>query len=684
MALSIQRFSRTTGTLIGAYTGPVLSVSSTARLYGGSDKCELVIPFISGESLPINPNEELTLSKDGQPLFAGVVSHIEPNTKTATQSVHVSGWFYQLDSIQAVPIPGDRLAFGVAPPDDAPFPQLFFPQITTVRQVITYLADNIILAGTNNRVALGELDWAPVSCRLAGEFSVYSNDSLSKVLETLAMMDDCAIGVSADRKLYVRHRGTLESRSPYITIQAAGSTQSAIQSGRGILIDGTQKLLSDTPTQVGVFSRDTDGNQSVRVYRDITDGVSDRPVRRANISARQIRSGYQARRLARGTLRRYANLPMEWKDAQSYFKLTQRLEPHLGTTRIVDGSNTPYSTGLASLFDTTWLPSIQCKVTIGESDADPGAGGPNDPLDSGPPIDDPAVDTGTGTEELPDPSSDIDLDDAFDGDGDGFHYDGPLSVDYGSDFADPTNRPGSGSGGTGLTGQELYLALWPAKVTAIDGTGPEVSYKLTLYRPDGEPSSLPGNVEPVSGQVPSGVFDGCLAYPEPVNPYSVNDLVWAAFVPLDGGEAGGLSGSGLPTVRQQFFANSQPLPGVLVRFRELAGGRKAFVLSGSDGYASAKVNPGFIQVSVIQWPFQNDPAGGPVSDTVLATGSGTITVDSVSVTVAGDNPPRTVSNSSFNSSPYIVALQTPSTSTTEYPLGRMLHGPAEGWGGVIA
>jgi hypothetical protein len=184
--------------------------------------------------------------------------------------------------------------------------------------------------------------------------------------------------------------------------------------------------------------------------------------------------------------------------------------------------------------------------------------------------------------------------------------------------------------------------------------------------------------------VPSGVFDGCLAYPEPVNPYSVNDLVWAAFVPLDGGEAGGLSGSGLPTVRQQFFANSQPLPGVLVRFRELAGGRKAFVLSGSDGYASAKVNPGFIQVSVIQWPFQNDPAGGPVSDTVLATGSGTITVDSVSVTVAGDNPPRTVSNSSFNSSPYIVALQTPSTSTTEYPLGRMLHGPAEGWGGVIA
>jgi hypothetical protein len=601
---------------------------------------------------------DYTFFQDSQPIFAGNLRQIEIDIAGETATLDFVGLFKRLDQIVPVTPPADRIAFGVPAPDNAIFPQFFLPTVTTVRQVIETIYQLVILPATGLQLVAS---WSPVSCKLSGEFSLYANDELSRVLETLAMMDDLVCGVSANRELYFIHRPAITDAFDVVVDPQTFPATTAV------FLEGQARIKQSAPTQVAVYSRDAQGQQAIRVYRDI--GATS-PNRRVSQQARNIRSGPQARRLARGILRRYANLPLEFTGAKFYLGSTRRIEPHLGKFRVIDPQVT--QEGLVGSLAIEWLPAIVASFQLNESDADPGGNGPNDPFTTEPPPDDPAVNTGTGTQDLPDPSSQINLDDGFDGDGDGFHFDGVRTVDYGSDLADATNRPAVESTQAGAFG--LYSLLWPGEITALDFTGPDPSYTVTLFRADGQPCSLPGNTE--SGD--QGVFDGCLAFPEPFVPYPVGSFVWCAFVLLDGGEPTGLASQNSPILSQQVFANGLPLPGVLVRFRELAGGRKVFVLTDSQGFARAKVNPGFVQVSVVQWPYQ-DPL--PLfSNTVNAQSDQTLT--SITVSVPADNLSRAVTRNDFNASPVIVALSQQSVGLGEYPLGRMLHGPAELFGGV--
>jgi hypothetical protein len=233
----------------------------------------------------------------------------------------------------------------------------------------------------------------------------------------------------------------------------------------------------------------------------------------------------------------------------------------------------------------------------------------------------------------------------------------------------------------------LQGLVWRGKVDALDLTGPTPSYRVTLFRADGEPWSLPGNTEATGDplQVPPGVFDGCIAYPAPTGNLQVDDPIWAAFAPLDSGLPFGLVSDSGPTLRKRVLISGNPVPGVSFRFRELAGGRKTFVQTDSEGYATARVNPGFVQVSAIAWPYQEIPelVSGAFAETVEAAGTGTVTLDPLIVTIQEGNAPTSAPEiSAFQSAPFIIGFLSGATGETEYPLGRMLHGPEELFGGV--
>lgn len=474
------RYNKATGNPIGIIPNECVKASSEYALYGGCRKCTLEFVAAWGEAFVTSKGEEIRISKDGMPVFAGTVISVAPNLDKTIQNVDLDGWVTRLDEIEIVPPPVDKIVFGT--------PDADYPLALRAFDVVTWLINNRIVPDPESSITaqaypIGLVKPATYSCKLGPSgFVIYANDKLSKVLETLATLDDCIYGVDAEAKFYFYPRSHAEETLLF-KIPLAEEIPANWKS-QAIMLPNGGKIISDRrgPSHVAVRSRDINARPGTRMYR-LAGAYEDGTRRVTNVYSPNIRHGYAARRLARGYFRRFNDPDIKVEDL-SFKCASRRLEPHLGRVLVTNFGDT-IAEKLAGTINVNWEDVVAGSVTLGENKPDPGSGNPaNDPFASpdDQAADSPQIDTGD--------SADIDLADAYDGDGDGLHEDGPEVLDYGEDTIDDTNGQGAASGGSSLRLAQVTAESHPTysiKVFKIDGVTEHESRENVKMTPEGAP-----------------------------------------------------------------------------------------------------------------------------------------------------------------------------------------------------
>jgi hypothetical protein len=472
------------GNSLGYIASKQLKCSAEYRPYQGCSRCTLVFVAKWGDPLVCLKDDLLFISSDGVPVFSGRVVSVEPSLTESTQTVEMDGGWRMLDDIELCSPLEDHFTFGM--PEDQNTTGVTFPTITTVFGVFKYLAENTI-PRVVPAVRLGEIVKPEVPCKLCGTFKVYAGDKLTKVLETLATMEDCVVGVDASMGLYYLPRNQVLSSSP-VTIKVAEDVERSWRTDPCLYASGGNFIHdSRGPTVIEAHTQDSMSSEGIRSYRLIrTADGTDLPytAKRACWRAPQIQTGPQARRLARGLFRRFFNPDIKVQDLD-FFTGPRRLEPHLFPFDVTSGGlSVLREPQLAGQITVEWGDTIKGKITLGENTPDPGSGNPiNDPFseDWGQPSDIPQIDTGDGAsvDYYTIPSGQIDLSDGYDGDGDDLHSNPNRAypdenpdqateglVDYGSD-----TRTGNS------TTTPYGIQVWMGKITAES----HPTYSVDLY-----------------------------------------------------------------------------------------------------------------------------------------------------------------------------------------------------------
>ena len=470
------------GTPLGAVVEECLGCSPDYRLFGGCDTAKLKFKKEFNTSNVATKGDFVTIRRDGLAIFSGRVELCEPEFGKSVQSISVDGWWKRLKEREAVsPALLDHITFGQSVDSD-------HPDIVFAFDVMRWILDNRILNDPDALIFEGTVQRPAYPCKLSGPFVLYAKDDLSKVIETLATMEDCVTGIDAEGRFYYFPRTTAEA-SVLTTVYAAKEVPLDWLSQNIAVAEGEGRFVYDRrgPNSVAVYSRDKFDDPSIRSYH-LKDALPESTKRTAGMRSANIHTGVQARRYARGIFRRFCDYSMKVEQL-SFRSATRRFEPHLGRYRIEGPGATLFADKLAGQVSLEILrTTISGSVTLGENAADPTSGNPiNDPDAKAPGWDDDAqVNTGLGDGgDYPLPSAEIDFNDGWDGDGDDLHQNplrdfptdlpgvGIPGVDYGSDIRNDANNPDGGNGfGATLLG-----------VIADNASHP--TYSVQLYSADG-------------------------------------------------------------------------------------------------------------------------------------------------------------------------------------------------------
>jgi hypothetical protein len=457
------------GNLLGEIESGVLDCNTDQSAYGGCDLGRLVFTARWGDDFVTSKTEAIKVISNEVPVFAGRVVSVAPTLEESRQSVEAEGWWRRLAELEVVKAPTDRLVFGAAQDST-------HPEITKVSQLIQWLVDHVIMADPQHAAESTNLEFAQYSCKF-GSFAIYSGDSLTDVLENLAMMDDCLIGIDAEKVLYLKPRETVLATTLLEVHIAEDPPAEWRQLPYGVGTGGDFIEDRRGPNHLSLHTRDLDLVQGIRTYRLLN--VLDGSRRQKKFRCMNVRNGQGARRLARGLFRRYTDYGLKAENVQ-FLAGSWRFEPHLGAYAVYNLGDLVV-TKIASAVNISWTAQIKGTVTLGDNEPKLGGGQINDPFDStGGDSDEPQIDTGLG-EDDPNydlPSSDIDFEDGFNGDGDDLHQNDdradwedppadPPGVDYGKDKTDESN--GASSGGA-------RAKLW--KMQVLNETHPTYSIKL--------------------------------------------------------------------------------------------------------------------------------------------------------------------------------------------------------------
>jgi hypothetical protein len=533
--IRLVRFDGATGEEIGEILSPVLVANASYRLYGGCDRASLVLSRTWDEEPAAEPGDGIAIYSDGVPVFSGRVTVSRPVFEVDNHEIELQGWWAALDEVPLVAPPADRLSFGLGDTDH--------PAVKTAADLLSWLLAERINGGPIP-VTGGEMVMADHSTKF-GEFVIHAGDRLTQVLEVLATMDDCAVGVDVNRRLYWIPRAVLNARRHIEIHLRNGMPPNWRTGGRGWGIAGRFIDERRGPNTLAIHGRDEAGSPGIRtyVYTDVHPGAR----REQQYYAPQVRRGQGARRLAKGLFRRFADSGTRVEELE-VIGGTRRLDPALGQFVVYDNGMLAVA-GLAGQVHVDWAQqTLHAAIDFGETAADAGSGNPlNDPFSSVPrPFDDPQVDTGD--------SFTIDESDGWDGDGDDLHQnpdrnepsdpsDEPT-LDYGTDRADPTN----GSTAAPPVGP-LKVQVWKARVRYVSGA----QYEVDVLSDD-------------ASQV-VGAYSQVEAWPPPVVPYAIDDLVVVFFgkdstrptiiglSPPSGGGGGGGTTLVVPIIANRFFSS---------------------------------------------------------------------------------------------------------------------------------
>lgn len=487
--LRVYRYGQggTAGVLIGEITAPLLTHTTDYRLYGGCDKATLVFKSLWTDALLADIGDEISVHSGNTPIFVGRVASVDPIFGESKQQIELDGWWKRINEIPILSDPiDDRIVFGVADDSD-------YPECTTALSVVQWLYTNRILTATDPP-ATGSNIVTPVApmvpCKFTdGGFVLYAGDKLGDKLEQLAAMENCVVGIGADKRFYYIPRTVVEATTAFEVRAAEDVPASWQENARLYTLGGRFTESRQGPNTILVNSLDVDLLPAIRTYswKDYLTGYR----RAVGINAPGVRTGVAARRLAAGLFKRFSEQYTLTMEDVEVFSGTRRYEPFLGKCSVYDGATaSELCNGLLGSIHVDWLANgtLRANLTLGENVADPGSGNPiTDPVAPEPQPDTPQVDTGDGTEDAPIPSREIDPTNI---DGDDLHTnpardnpsdpsaDPPTKVDYGSDKRNPTNKNSARS-----------FQTYSGGITAT-GTAPG-SYKVDIYihDADGAPST---------------------------------------------------------------------------------------------------------------------------------------------------------------------------------------------------
>jgi len=476
------RYDAATGAEIAEISGDVLmSCRTEYRLYGGCSRGTLRVEASWGDAMLAALDDEIVIKSGNVPVYAGRVVAVTPEFTEPYQTIELDGWWKRLDEISIVATPfTDRIVFGTADDSD-------HPTVLTAYAVAQWIFTNLIAPDTSP-VNFADFTAPSYPCKLtAGGFAIYAGDKLTKVLETLAAMEDCVVGIDAARRFYFTPRATLEARLGLKVHLAENIASYWRTTGEAWGLSGRFALERRGPNHLAIASRDANFNAGTRSYTYASALAGSR--RTASYPAPGVRTGPGARRLARGLFRRFADQAIKIEDMEC-ISGSRRFEPHLGRVDVYN-SEVLAASELAGVIDVPdWLGTLKINVTLGENTPDPGSGNPiNDPFEPAVALVPPAapqIATGTGEDDVayPLPSYEIDEDDGHDGDGDDLHENpdrdepsdppgvGVDGVDYGTDTADSTN-------GAGTTGGAVVSPLRKGVITSV-ASGPPKTYGVDV------------------------------------------------------------------------------------------------------------------------------------------------------------------------------------------------------------
>jgi hypothetical protein len=468
--------------LIGEITAPLLTCSTDYRLYGGCDKATLAFKALWTDALLVDLGDEIYIHSGETPVFVGRVASVAPIFGASRQEIELDGWWKRLDEIPVVDDPIlDRIVFGDADDTD-------HAEITTAFGVIQWLYTNKIATADDPPATSSNLvtPYAPMvpAKFTAGGFAIYAGDKLSKVIETLAAMENAVCGIGADKAFYYIPRQYVEATTAFEVRAAEDVPASWQENARAYTLSGSFKESRQAPNTIQIYGFDADLLPSLRTY--IWKEYLNTYRRVVGFYAPGIRTGPAARRLAAGLFKRFSEQYQLTVENIEVFSGTRRYEPFLGNCTVYDGATTStLCTGLIGTIHVDWLANgtLRASITIGENVADPGSGNPiTDPLTPEPPPDTPQVDTGEGTVDAPVPSQIID---PVNLDGDDLHTNparvdpadpsaNPATkVDYGTDKRNPTNRQ-----------QGAGVDVYPAVITDVGTEAETLKVDVLLIASD--------------------------------------------------------------------------------------------------------------------------------------------------------------------------------------------------------
>lgn len=515
--LSVKRYDATTGSLLGTITNGVKSCPVEYRLVGGALRATLTFAAAWADGFLASIGEEIRILRDRVPVFRGRVSEVLPRIERSEQEVECAGWWQRFNELTIVDEAlADRLVFGIADDSD-------HPEVLTAYDLIVWLFENVIATDTLSPVVASDFTAPTHPAKFGnGGFAIHAGEKLCTVLETLAAAEDMALGVDALGVLYGKPRATVLA-TPSVEVRVAEALTGAWRIGtKAWGLSGRFIQERRGPNVLHIASRDKNLARGLRTY--LYKDALPHTWRRGFYRAPGVRTGQMARRVAKGLLRRFSSYGLKIESVEG-LTIARRFEPHLGKFAVYSASVLQVE-GLAGAVTVDWAAaSVRPSITLGENDESAGSNNPlNDLFD--PTLgmmapDDPQVDTGSGSEEYPGASWEIDESDGWDGDGDDLfsnddRYDwtdppgaGVDGLDYGTDLIDSTNGAGGGGSGGGVQ-------TWKGLVTAV--TAP--TYSVTVLNADGTTYAT---------------HTGVVSRPVPVVPFEVDDEV-VVFYPRNASE----------------------------------------------------------------------------------------------------------------------------------------------------